>query len=206
MVISGIPFNTDSEEITQYILSICGNNSFDIKFDQNNVFRGFVYITFKMSDEAQDFARQKYNFNGKDLTVKFKSSLNDFVTECYECLKNPRKIFLHKIYKIVTEQDLRKHYGEYGTIDKLNLIIKQHKKYNIGFVTFEDPKCSKKCIEARENDKGTLTYGYTNYAFPKFTYAMINLVHPIIRTYLNQISECKRVYKPSDFTNLEEHI
>lgn len=206
MVISGIPFNSEHHDVRNYITSICGNNSFDIKFDVQNTFRGFVYITFKSNKEAKNFANQKYSFNGKDLTVKFKSSLIDFVTECYECLKSPRKIFIHKIYKSTTESELRKYYSTYGTVDKLNLILKPKKKYNIGFVTYIDSKCAQVCIEIQEEDKSCKLYGYTNYAFPKFTDGMMNLVHPIIKTYLNQITEGKRIYKPSDFVKLGDHI
>lgn len=212
----GFPKTTDVVLIEQYLATICSDNECVAITDQNNKSRGFAFVTFNTIEEANEFVKKKFAYNGKTLDIRLSLDSKDFISSSLLNIREPRKLFVDKIPNNLKKDDLLKIFKKFGEIEEIILFEKNERLINFAYVTFFKHMNARKCVEKKTFDANSEKNVYTNkhsekkmtaiYARPKFTKKMLSGLHPMIVEYIVNVQEGNSHYHPKDFIYLQDVV
>lgn len=204
--VGGFPKTTNVSLVDQYLATICLGNDFIAVTDANNNSRGFAFVTFKSIEEATDFVKQKFIYNGKVLDTRISLNNKDFINTSLLNIREPKKVFVDKIPNYIKKDDLYKIFEKFGDIEEIILLEKRERPINFAYVTFYKHLSAKKCVEKKSFDCNSEKKMIAIYARPKFTKKMLTDLHPVIVEYIVSIEEGRKQYHPKDFKYLQDVI
>lgn len=206
VIVTGFPQKTCTNDVEAFMHKITAGNKSDVKVDTKNYFRGFVYVKFKFVWEAEQFINKEYVFQRKLLNCRISMQYYQFINESIENLRNPKKVFADRIPKHWCKKEVEKFFGNYGEIDYISLVDKDHKTVNFAYVTFIKTQSARDCVKSKLiklKDKRKIKVEYSN---PKFSANMLNKIHPILRRYIESVQNQSKNYDPNDFIYLQDIV
>ena len=206
VIVTGFPQKTNKIEVEEFMLNISDGNKFDVKVDSKNYFRGFVYVKFQLLEEAEKFINKEYVFQKKLLNCRISMQYYQFINESIDNLRSPKKVFADRIPKHWSKKEVEKFFDQYGEVDYLSLVDKDHKTVNFAYVTFVESESACNCVKnklIKLKDKRKIKVEYSN---PKFSANMLNKIHPVLRRYIESVQNGAKVYDPKDFIYLQDIV
>ncbi|XP_058090032.1 uncharacterized protein LOC131236694 isoform X2 [Magnolia sinica] len=137
LVILGIPWDVDSEGLRQYMSQFGELADVMVMKDRaSGRSRGFGYVTFASSEDAEKALAAQHTFKGRTLEVKVATPREEMVPTS----KKTTRIFVARIPLSVTDEDFHSYFMKYGPVIDAYMpkepVSKQHR--GIGFVTYEN--------------------------------------------------------------------
>ena len=207
VLVAGFPSDTNNHEAIECMESICEGNEYSLILRNKKQFRGFAFILFKTHQETDIFLSKEHRYEGKLLDCRFAKNHDDYIDECLEDLKKPKKVFAKKIPKSTTKCQINDLFSVYGNIKEVILISKKDLDFNTAFINFDDYLDCKNCVdkkfielESTELESSDLIE--VSYAKPKFSSLMLFKIDPELRAHLEDIKKQVKEYDPAEFEAL----
>lgn len=136
LVVLGIPWDIDTEGLRQYMSKYGDLDDIIVMKDRaTGRSRGFGYVTFRTSEDAEKAVATQHSLNGRMLEVKIATPKEDMKPPT----KKITRVFVARIPPSVTDEMFRSYFEKYGILIDAYMpkdqITKQHR--GIGFVTYE---------------------------------------------------------------------
>ncbi|XP_077249697.1 uncharacterized protein LOC143889400 isoform X2 [Tasmannia lanceolata] len=137
LVVLGIPWDVDSEELMQYMSQFGELADVMVMKDRaSGRSRGFGYVTFSSLEDAEKALAAQHTFKGRTLDVKIATPKEEMVPVS----KRSARIFVARISTSVTDEDFHSYFTKYGPVVDTYMpkdpVTKRHR--GIGFVTYEN--------------------------------------------------------------------
>lgn len=205
-LIAGFPKELCSDTINEFFADICPNNKVTVMTKGKSKFKGMVFVLFATIEEATEFTKKELVYKGKMLDIKLAIDTDDFIQNCLEDLRHPKKVYINKIPKNFEKNQIVETFSQFGEVHQVNIIHRTDRVNNFAYVTFVDSKSAvetvnHKFLELEEDFKIRISY-----AKPNFTKRMLFKVNPALRNYLKKIQNGKKEYDPADFIQFEQTI
>ncbi|EFJ31590.1 hypothetical protein SELMODRAFT_164019 [Selaginella moellendorffii] len=143
LVVLGIPWDVDTEGLRSYMTKFGGLDDVIVMKDRSTGrSRGFGYVTFTSSEDAEKALLAQHSLSGRILEVKV-------ATPKEEMLKpKVTRVFVARIPPSVNDDTFRNYFEKYGRITDAYMPKDQGSKAHrgIGFVTYEDPDSVEKLM------------------------------------------------------------
>jgi RNA-binding protein Musashi len=132
----GIPWDIDTEGLRQYMSKYGDLDDIIVMKDRaTGRSRGFGYVTFRTSEDAEKAVATQHSLNGRMLEVKIATPKEDMKPPT----KKITRVFVARIPPSVTDEMFRSYFEKYGILIDAYMpkdqITKAHR--GIGFVTYE---------------------------------------------------------------------
>lgn len=140
LVVLGIPWDVDTDGLRQYMSKYGELADVIVMKDRTTGrSRGFGYVTFSNSEDAEKAMATQHLLNGRMLEVKVATPKEDMRPPPG---KKSARIFVARIPASVTDEMFRSYFEKYGTITDAYMPKDQGSRAHrgIGFVTYEDPE------------------------------------------------------------------
>ena len=204
--VSGFPLNIDLSEIQQYMMSMLPIKQFTVASDGNNKFCGFVFVSFKDEVEAINYMMDKSYYKEKNLNSKIVVDYDEFILCNLKHLRTGKKIFIDKIPKTVTEEELRISLIKFGKVDDLLLLCRENREFQFGFVTYQNQGPAIKLANIGEIDIGLTEKIFADYARVQFSPKMMSRIHYDIRDYLEDVEDGYITYDADEFFEIYDSL
>lgn len=202
--LAGFPRISDAKIIEQYMKDLCPDEDYQVVKSNTNLFRGFVLINFKTYYASNIFMQQDVFFQGKQLESSTYYDEKTYIEKCLDTLREPKVVFIDKVPKHVTKEDLEETCSKFGDIEETRLIIRKELPINYAFINYYEYSSAEKCIDQAivKTPSGTELEVY--YAKPKFSEFKFKKIDPLLREYLIAVKEGLIPYNPKDFVFLHD--
>ncbi|KAG6554042.1 hypothetical protein Mapa_003957 [Marchantia paleacea] len=139
LVVLGIPWDVDTEGLRQYMSKYGELDDIIVMKDRaTGRSRGFGYVTFRLSEDAEKAVSTEHTLSGRMLEVKVATPKEDMKPPT----KKITRVFVARIPPSVTDDMFRNYFEGYGTLIDAYMpkdqVTKAHR--GIGFVTYEHPE------------------------------------------------------------------
>jgi len=146
LFIGGININHTEKDVRTSIETIAHVVEINlIRYRHQTQNRGFGFITVDNEADAEKLTTQEVKIEGKRVDI-YKAQTKD---EILKEKPNDRKLFVGGMSDCISDEALRKFFGQYGTLRKGYVIreIQTKKSKGFGFIEYEDPKIAKLVYE-----------------------------------------------------------
>lgn len=155
LVVLGIPWDVDSEDLRQYMSQFGNLDDVMLMKDRaSGRSRGFGYVTFASSEDAKKVLGAPHAINGRTLEVKVATPKEEMVSTS----KTSTRVFVARIPQNVADEDFHSYFMKYGPIIDAYMpkdpVTKQHR--GIGFVTYEAPGSVDQLMSETHELKGSV--------------------------------------------------
>ncbi|BBN14650.1 RNA-binding protein Musashi [Marchantia polymorpha subsp. ruderalis] len=136
LVVLGIPWDVDTEGLRQYMMKFGQLDDIIVMKDRaTGRSRGFGYVTFTLTEDAEKALATQHSLNGRMLEVKIATPKEDMKP----ATKKITRVFVARIPPSVTDEMFRSYFEKYGTLTDAYMPKDQNSKAHrgIGFVTYE---------------------------------------------------------------------
>eukprot|EP00246_Nothoceros_aenigmaticus_P011324 TRINITY_DN3032_c0_g1_i8.p1 TRINITY_DN3032_c0_g1~~TRINITY_DN3032_c0_g1_i8.p1 ORF type:complete len:183 (+),score=36.63 TRINITY_DN3032_c0_g1_i8:329-877(+) len=137
LVVLGIPWDVDTEGLRQYMSKYGELDDVIVMKDRGTGrSRGFGYVTFTATEDAEKAVSTQHSLNGRMLEVKVATPKEDMKPPT----KKVTRVFVARIPPSVTDDVFRAYFEKYGTMTDAYMPKDQGSKAHrgIGFVTYEN--------------------------------------------------------------------
>lgn len=138
LVVLGLPWEVDTNGLKLYMSRLGALEDVVVMKDRKTGrSRGFGYVTFSSSDDAEKALASQHVLNGRTLDLKIATPKEDTKVAA----KGITRIFVARIPTQVTQEEFRSYFEEFGTITDIYLPKDQSSNSHrgIGFITYESP-------------------------------------------------------------------
>ena len=205
VLVAGFPKELCAETINGFFKKICPSNKVTIMTKGKNKFKGMVFVLFNTIEKANEFIRKDLVYKGKPLDIKLAIDTDDFIKNCLQDLRSPKKVYINKIPKHFDKKQIEEFFVKFGEVFLVNTIHRPDRSNNFAYVTFIESKSAIKCVSHKFFELDNDMKVRISYAKPNFTKRMLSKVNPVLRSYLKKIQNGKKEYHPIDFINFEQH-
>ena len=206
VLIAGFPPETAIKDVRDFLLKIAFNQKSTVIRGPKNSFRGFLFVHFKQMKSAQNFADKSYYFGDKQLDCKISINHNDFTIDSLQNIREPKKIIVGKLPQTLQKQDIARNFNKYGEIEEIIIVNATNDEFCNAFITFENYKDSKTCINEKQVYLITGEVVNVSYAIPKFSNYMLKKIDPGVRFYITLLKKEIIPFDPEDFIHLYDEI
>lgn len=144
--VGGISWDTTDEHLRNYFSQFGEVSNVQIKYDHyTGRSRGFAFIEFATPEACQKSLDHKdYELNGKKMEVKPAKS------------RENKKIFVGGLPTEYTEDELRRHFEEFGKIEEIEWPFDKfhNKRKNFAFIVFEEEDATQKAASQNKQKFG----------------------------------------------------
>lgn len=152
LIMLNLPYNATLPEIRKYFEKFGEIDLCELKYDSEKKSRGFGFIRFKTVGAVKAVLSQKHVLHDRNIEIRFpKEDAKDDVM--------PTKLFIGRLPRGTTVEELRDHFSEYGSI-KDAYIPEPFRGF--GFVTFSCQSIAEEVMNTTHVIKGT----YVNISSP----------------------------------------
>jgi heterogeneous nuclear ribonucleoprotein A1/A3 len=148
LFVGGLSFKTDDSNLRQYFEKYGEVTDCIVMRDpQTKRSRGFGFVTFTLSSALEAAQAQRpHSIDGK--TVETKRAMPREESDSSESHLTVNKLWLGGLTESHSEQILRDHYGKYGNIEKIEIMMDRAtgRPRGFGFITFVDSDAVDKVI------------------------------------------------------------
>lgn len=149
LVVLGIPWDVDTEGLRQYMMKFGQLDDIIVMKDRSTGrSRGFGYVTFSSTDDAEKALSTQHSLNGRMLEVKVATPKEDmkrpsavvpYWDDSKPVARKITRVFVARIPPSVTDDMFRSYFEKFGTLTDVYMPKDQHSKGHrgIGFVTYE---------------------------------------------------------------------
>lgn len=205
ILFKGFPPETGFKDIEDYIKDVCEYLKIKVISKKSN-FYTFAFVYFESAATLQKVLQKKHYYNGIQLETKLPLDRDEHIKQSVQDLRDPRKIFVDKIPKGYTANDIKSIFGNYGKIVSINMFFNNNKPINQANITFQEHHSALACVTKHsfgsKKDKVMTVY----YAQPKFSEYMLLSVDARIRSYIRDVQKRKKYYNPREFQILHDVI
>merc|ERR1712002_624234 len=147
-----LPYNATLPEIKKYFEQFGEIELCELKYDSEKKSRGFGFIRFKTVAAVKAVLSQKHVLHDRNIEIRFpKEDAKDDIM--------PTKLFIGRLPRGTTVEELRDHFSEYGSIKDAYIPTPFR---GFGFVTFDSPSVADEVMNTTHVIKGT----YVNVSQP----------------------------------------
>ena len=205
ILFKGFPPETGFKDIEDYIKDVCEYLKIKVISKKSN-FYTFAFVYFENAANLHKVLQKKHYYKGIQLETKLPLDRDEHIKQSVQDLREPRKIFVDKIPKGYTANDIKSIFGNYGKIVSINMFFNNNKPINQANITFQEHHSSLACVTKHsfgsKKDKVMTVY----YAQPKFSEYMLLSVDARIRSYIRDVQKRKKYYNPREFQVLHDVI
>lgn len=152
LIVLGLPYSANEDDVKEHFgkygeLDLC-----EIKYDSDKKSRGFGFVRYKTVDAVRQALEASHVLHNRTVEIRFpkEDAKQDSV---------PTKLFIGRLPRGTTVEELRDHFLEYGSIKDVYIPAPFR---GFGFVTFDSPSVADEVMNATHVIKGT----YVNVSQP----------------------------------------
>lgn len=162
--IKNLPEKFDKRDLEEMFGKVGRITSSMLSFTPDGTFRGFAFVNYETSEEAQEAIRQFHDieFEGKKLYVGRAMKKNERQAQLYaihqDRLEAKRKqwegrnLYVKNLSDIIDEAKFREEFSQFGTITSCKIVIDGNgRSRGFGFVCFESPEQAAKAFQEMQN-------------------------------------------------------
>jgi len=152
LIMLGLPYSASLLEIRKYFETFGELELCELKYDVDKKSRGFGFIRFKTVEAVKAVLSKEHVLHNRTIEVRFpkEDAKQDTV---------PTKVFIGRLPKGTTVEELRDHFSEYGAIKDVYI---PEPFRGFGFVTFNCQSTAEEVMNSTHVIKGT----YVNVSNP----------------------------------------
>lgn len=185
--VGGFPRNTGFNNLINFFSPISEKRIKTSMRSSSVEFRGFVFVTFNNLQEAEEFTAKRLRFNKKLLTTRIATSHTDYINDCLNNLRYPKKVFLGNVPKSYTDQSISEELSKYGEIQQSMIVHRNPNESNFAYVTFVNTEDAQRLVSKKSIAISACVRCNVGYSNPKFTREMLKRVHPALVDYILNI-------------------
>ena len=202
--LAGFPRISDPQIIEKYMQEICPDADYQVVKSNTNHFRGFVLINFETYYASNLFMQKDHVFQGKVLEASVYNDEKTYIEKCLVTLREPKVIFIDKIPKEVTKEEIQSLCEKFGDIEEVRLIKRYEIPINYAFINYYESESADKCASQGLIETMSGIELEVFYAKPKFSDFKLKKIDPLLREYLVSVKEGLIPYNPKDFIFLHD--
>jgi len=187
--VGGFPRATGYSDIIKFFSPINEKHISTSMRNSNVEFRGFVFIRFKNQQEAEDFSAKELRYKNKLLTTRIATSHTDYINDCLNNLRYPKKVFLGNVPKNCTDQSITGEMSKYGPVEQSMIVRRSANESNFAYVTFVNTMDAQNLISKKSIPLSACIRCNVGYSNPKFSKEMLKRVHPALAEYILRIQK-----------------
>jgi len=155
MIVLGLPYSATEEDLKNYFEKFGELVHYEVKLDkETKKSKGFGFIRFKTEEVAQEVLEATHMMGGRSLDVKVPYKQNSMQDN------TPTKLFIGRLPKGTTVEDLLDHFSEYGPLKDVYI---PNNFRGFGFVTFASQTLAQSAMSTTHVLKGA----FINLSYPE---------------------------------------
>jgi len=155
MIVLGLPYSATEEDLKNYFEKFGELVHYEVKLDkETKKSKGFGFIRFKTEEVAQEVLEATHMMGGRSLDVKVPYKQNPMQDN------TPTKLFIGRLPKGTTVEDLRDHFSEYGPLKDVYI---PNNFRGFGFVTFASQTLAQSAMSTTHVLRGA----FINLSYPE---------------------------------------
>ncbi|XP_057974800.1 uncharacterized protein LOC131162385 isoform X2 [Malania oleifera] len=213
LVVLGIPWEVDSDGLRQY-MSQFGElaEAMVMKDRASGRSRGFGYIIFSSSEDAEKALIAQHTLNGRMLEVKIATPKEEMISTS----KTSTRVFVARIPPSVTDEEFHSYFMKYGPLIDAYMpkdpVTKQQR--GIGFVTYENSDSVDQLMSETHElkgstiavDRATPKGVFKGFRFSRQSFKMPHAPQASNTVAYNNTDCCTKIERSDNQANLLPHV